>query len=75
MVRVPTHRAPTHPGEMLREEFPGLKSGYLEGALWGTGYYAATVGYQNNEAAVKAYVSMQGKKTQLKNYRQMALFD
>ena len=21
MVRVPTHRAPTHPGEMLREEF------------------------------------------------------
>ncbi len=21
MVRIPTHRAPTHPGEMLREEF------------------------------------------------------
>lgn len=21
MIRVPTHRAPTHPGEMLREEF------------------------------------------------------
>ena len=21
MVRVPTHREPTHPGEMLREEF------------------------------------------------------
>ena len=21
MVRVPTHRRPTHPGEMLREEF------------------------------------------------------
>ena len=23
MVRIPTHRAPTHPGEMLREEFLG----------------------------------------------------
>ena len=22
MVRIPTHRAPTHPGEMLLEEFP-----------------------------------------------------
>jgi addiction module HigA family antidote len=22
MVRIPTHRPPTHPGEMLREEFP-----------------------------------------------------
>lgn len=21
MIRIPTHRAPTHPGEMLREEF------------------------------------------------------
>ncbi len=23
MIRIPTHRQPTHPGEMLREEFLG----------------------------------------------------
>jgi len=59
----------------LRKEFPGLKTGYLQGALWGTGYYAATVGCQNNAAAVRAYVRLQGKKADIKNYKQIALFE
>ncbi len=36
MVRVPTHRAPTHPGEMLQEEFlkpMGLNQRDLAGAI------------------------------------------
>ena len=36
MVRVPTHRAPTHPGEMLLEEFlmpAGLTQRELAGAI------------------------------------------
>jgi putative transposase len=58
----------------LRKEYPGLKQGYLEGSLWGTGYYIATVGYQSNEAAVRAYVRQQGKAMKVK-YRQLAIFD
>ena len=36
MIRVPTHRAPTHPGEMLLEEFlapMGLTQRYLATAI------------------------------------------
>ncbi len=28
MIRIPTHRAPTHPGEMLLEEFLGMSAGF-----------------------------------------------
>jgi plasmid maintenance system antidote protein VapI len=28
MIRVPTHREPTHPGEMLLEEFFGMSAGF-----------------------------------------------
>ena len=59
---------------MMREEFSGLKQGYLQGNLWGTGYYLATVGYQTNEAAVRAYIKSQGRKSGMKNYRQLAIF-
>jgi putative transposase len=59
---------------IMRQEFPGLKQGYLEGSLWGTGYYLATVGYQSNEAAVRAYVRLQGKSLGMKDYRQLAIF-
>jgi len=59
---------------ILRDEFPGLRTGYLRGNLWGMGYYLATVGYQTNEAAVRAYVRQQGKTTKIKTYRQLVIF-
>jgi len=59
---------------MLRDEFSGLKQGYLQGSLWGTGYYLATVGYQTNESAVRAYIRMQGKSNEMKDYQQLAIF-
>jgi putative transposase len=59
---------------MMRQEFPELKQQGLNKALWGTGYYVATVGYQTNEQAVRAYVRNQGKKSK-SNYSQLALFE
>jgi putative transposase len=59
-----------HASVHLKKKFKFIQKMYIDGSIWGVGYYSSTVGV--NEETIKKYIEYQGKQELPKT---ISLFD